>query len=131
MKVRLIALIFFSISFFSFSQTEPKNFDFKKTEISEKTQAQVGRDFYFVSFYVKGIKTASQRKALSQFFNANPNFKRVSIASYNEFHGFVKNTVHASDVQSLLKSQGVDMVISKEKFILPDDYCSLPHPNKK
>ena len=134
MKTFFIILGF--ISFFTYlsaQNTDSNNnrFDFKKTKIAEKIQLEVGPDFRFVSFYIKGIKNATQRQALAHFFNSNPNFKKVSIASYNEFHGFIKKSVHAPEVQKMLQSQGVDMVISPDKFIFSDIHCILPHQSKK
>jgi hypothetical protein len=97
---------------------ETYSYDFKSypTKQNAKIKSSVGSDYYFVGFGIKGIKNDLQKKALERYFNANPNFKEVHINSVNEFHGYVKKTMHAKDVRPLLLSQGVDFKFDRYKF---------------
>ena len=101
-----------------FSQEKNHSYDFKSypTKQNAKIKSSVGSDYYFVGFGIKGIKNDLQKKALERYFNANPNFKEVHINSVNEFHGYVKKTMHAKDVRPLLLSQGVDFKFDRYKF---------------
>ena len=97
-----------------FAQTA--TYDFRSYPVNSKLQAQVGPNFRYVAFVIKGIKTAAQKQTLKTFLSHNPNFKHFSINAVNEFHGFVNNQLKASDVRQILISQGFDFRFDKYKF---------------
>jgi len=114
-KTELILLgfmILLSLSVFS----QAKDYEFKTRPVGEKLQYEVGSDFQFVSFNIKGIKTSSQKLALVNLLESNSNFKRVRISNSHEFHGFIHKSLKAQDVRGILLAQGFDFKFDKYKF---------------
>ena len=115
-KYLLSLILFFGTM--TLQAQESIQYDFRTApETGAKTKVKgVDAGYYYVSFNILGIKNAMQRKALERYFNANPNFKKVSINSGNEFHGWLKQSMHAKDVRPLLLAQGVDFKFDRYKF---------------
>ena len=116
MKRELIILTMILISLASFSQ-EKSSYEFKTTTVvNKKSRSATEKDFYFVSFNIKYIKTPEQRNTLINKLESDSNFKQVKINTGNEFHGFIHNTLDAHKVREILLSYGVDFEFDKYKF---------------
>ena len=108
-----VLIIIFTLNL---SAQEKKEYDFRTSPIGNKLQSEVGKDFRYVAFVIKGIKTPAQKQVLKKFLRKNPNFKRVSINTVNEFHGFINKKLSAQDVREILLSQGLDFRFDRYKF---------------
>jgi hypothetical protein len=114
-KMRILLLSFVLALVLNVSG-QTRDYDFKVLPMGNKIQSEIGEDFYFVTFYIQGIKTDVQRKALEKGLNANPNFKQVRILSNNEFRGFVNRELQSKEVRKLLVAQAVDFKIDRQHF---------------
>jgi len=115
-KIKLIIGVFILLFTLNLSAQEKKEYDFRTSPIGNKLQSEVGKDFRYVAFVIKGIKTPAQKQVLKNILRKNPNFKRVSINTVNEFHGFINKKLSAQDVRQILLSQGFDFRFDKYKF---------------
>jgi len=116
MKDIRILLLSFVLALVLNVSGQTRDYDFKVLPMGSKIQSEVGADFYFVTFYIQGIKADVQRKALEKGLNANPNFKRVRILSNNEFRGFINRELQSKEVRKLLLAQAVDFKIDRQHF---------------
>jgi len=105
-------IIFLTLSL----SAQQRTYEFKTSSVGEKLQSEVGSDFRFVSFNVKGIENNTQQKALLKTLEANTNFKRVSMNANHEFHGFINKELKAKDVRKILLAQGLDFKFDSHKF---------------
>jgi len=95
---------------------QKQTYEFRTSPVSSKSQAEVGKDYYYVSFVIKGIKNEAQKKILQKSFSSNPQFKKVSINKVNEFHGFIHKSLDAHKVREILLAQGFDFKFDRYKF---------------
>jgi len=95
---------------------QKQGYEFRTFPVNDKLQTEIGKDYRFVGFVVKGIKTEAQKQALQKSLSSNSQFKKVRINGVNEFHGFIQKDLKAVDVRKILQSQGFDFVFDKYKF---------------
>jgi len=110
---------------------QKQTYEFRTSPIKGKSQTEVGKDYRFVGFVIKGIKNDIQKKALQKTLSSNSKFKNVKINVVNEFHGYIHNSLKATDVRKILQAEGVDFKFDQYKFKSYHHKESLKRRTKK
>ena len=95
---------------------QKQTYEFRTSSVGGKLQSEVGENYRYIGFVIKDIKNDIQKKTLQKALSSNPLFKKVSINSVNEFHGFIHKSLKAQDVRKILLKQGVDFKFDRYKF---------------
>ena len=115
--MKKLSILLGMLLFLSFHLSAQKqSYTFRTSPVGGKLQSEIGKDYRFVGFVIQGIRNDIQKKTLQKALSSNPLFKRVSINSVNEFHGFIHNSLDAHKVRTILLAQGVDFKFDRFKF---------------
>jgi len=98
------------------ASAQKQGYEFRTSSVSAKSQLEVGQDYRYVEFVIKDLKTPMQKQALQKVLSANPQIKKGSINSVNEFHGFIHKDLKATDVRKILQAEGCDFKFDDNKF---------------